>query len=58
MELTLRACLSGLVHLVSAWRRHAAEQRYLAELNDYYLKDVGLTRDDTMRDSTESFWRR
>ena len=40
-----------------AWRRCAAERRYLASLSDYHLKDIGLSRSDAMDDSTNSYWR-
>jgi drug/metabolite transporter (DMT)-like permease len=43
--------------LFRLWRERAAERRCLADLNDHYLKDIGLTRSDTMRDS-ELHWRR
>lgn len=44
--------------LLAAWRRHTEEQRYLGDLNDYYLKDIGLSRSDVTPDETELFWRR
>jgi drug/metabolite transporter (DMT)-like permease/uncharacterized protein YjiS (DUF1127 family) len=39
------------------WRERAAEQRCLGDLNDYYLRDIGLSRSDVARDS-ELHWRR
>ena len=34
-----------LIDIVVAWRRIAADRHHLAELNEYYLRDIGLTRD-------------
>jgi|RhiMethySRZTD1v2_1073278.scaffolds.fasta_scaffold03408_6 uncharacterized protein YjiS (DUF1127 family) len=41
-----------------AWHQSAAEQRYLADLSDRDLRDIGLSRDEVVRESTQSFWRR
>jgi uncharacterized protein YjiS (DUF1127 family) len=43
--------------LLAAWRQHAEEQRYLSDLNDYYLKDIGLSRSEATRDEAAPFWR-
>lgn len=55
----LRNVLPALLHraidLVSAWRRDVAERRCLAGLRDYYLKDIGLSRDDVAPDSRPPF---
>jgi len=53
-----RARLRRWVDLLLAWRRCAAERRYLADLNDYYLKDIGLSRSDTMGDEIDPYRRR
>ncbi|HJT14217.1 MAG TPA: DUF1127 domain-containing protein [Dongiaceae bacterium] len=42
--------LRWLIGRLRTWRRTAAEQRHLAGLNDYNLKDLGLTRRDVDRD--------
>jgi uncharacterized protein YjiS (DUF1127 family) len=39
------------IHRFSAWRQDAASRRCLATLNEYYLKDIGLTRHDMAPDS-------
>lgn len=44
------------VLLPLAWHRRAAEQRRLAELSDYHLRDMGLRRTDIPRDF-ETPWR-
>jgi len=53
--------------LVSAWlrtlglwidRSHQRRQLgELAELNDYLLKDIGVSREEAMREAEKPFWR-
>ena len=40
------------IHWFSAWRQNAASRRHLAALNEYYLKDIGLTRHDMAPNSS------
>ena len=47
--------LRRLIHWLSTWRRNAASWRHLATLNDYYLKDLGLSRHDFPPDSSPPF---
>jgi uncharacterized protein YjiS (DUF1127 family) len=49
-ESSIRQVRAWLTHRFQAWRRDAVEQRYLASLNDYYLRDLGLARSDVDRD--------
>jgi uncharacterized protein YjiS (DUF1127 family) len=44
--------LRWLIRWLSAWRQNAASWRQLATLNDYYLKDLGLSRHDFPPDSS------
>lgn len=53
-----RAFLSRLAKAISDWRQSAADGNRLADLSDYYLKDIGLSRGDEVRDPRELFWRR
>lgn len=46
-----RLRLAWLICLLSAWRRDAASSQQLASLNEYYLKDLGLSRHDFPPDS-------
>lgn len=50
-----RLRLAWLIRLLSAWRRNAASGRCLATLNEYYLKDIGLSRHDMPPDSSPPF---
>jgi uncharacterized protein YjiS (DUF1127 family) len=47
--------LRWLIRRLSEWRRNAASWRHLATLNEYYLKDVGLSRHDIPPDSSPPF---
>jgi uncharacterized protein YjiS (DUF1127 family) len=47
--------LRRLIHWLSAWRQNAASWRHLETLNDYYLKDLGLSRHDFPPDSFPPF---
>jgi uncharacterized protein YjiS (DUF1127 family) len=49
------ARLRRLIRRLIAWRRNAASQRDLATLNEYYLKDLGLSRHDLPPDSSSPF---
>jgi uncharacterized protein YjiS (DUF1127 family) len=50
--------LSWLIDGLWEWRHAAADWRYLAGLNDYYLRDLGLSRHDVDQDamSRDRFW--
>ena len=50
-----RLRLEWLINWLSAWRRDAASWRCLATLNEYYLKDIGLSRHDMPPDSSPPF---
>ena len=49
------ASLRPWTDLFLIWRERAAEQRCLADLNDHYLKDIGLTRSDLFMAGTMTF---
>lgn len=42
---------------LTEWRRRARGRRELAQLPDRELRDIGLTRDDVMRECSKPFWR-
>lgn len=48
------AYLAGQIAL---WWSRARERRALAALNEYQLRDVGLTRADVAREIAKPFWR-
>jgi uncharacterized protein YjiS (DUF1127 family) len=43
--------------LMLIWRARASQRRALAELDDRWLRDVGLTRGDAQREVRKPFWR-
>ncbi len=48
--------LSAIIDLLQAWRRLAAERRHLAGLNDYHLRDIGISRADVEHASPPALW--
>ena len=38
------------------WAERASQRRALSELDDYLLKDIGLTRHDAFKESLRPFW--
>jgi len=50
-----RLRLAWLIRRLCAWRRDAASWQHLAMLNEYYLKDIGLSRHDIPPDSSPPF---
>jgi uncharacterized protein YjiS (DUF1127 family) len=56
----VRAGLVRIIELIAVWRRRAAarrELRALCELDDYILRDIGLTRSELRDEATRPFWR-
>jgi uncharacterized protein YjiS (DUF1127 family) len=43
--------------LVSTWYLRARERRHLKALDDYMLKDIGITRADVEFEVQKHFWR-
>ena len=51
---------AGFVALGNAalrWYRRHRDLRHVTELEDYLLRDVGLTREEVQRAAAEPFWR-
>lgn len=49
--------LAAAVATVGQWMRNAHERAQLADLDDYMLADIGLTRRDVERMVNQPFWR-
>lgn len=51
----------GLLHAVRArvklWHRRARDRRMLAQLDAHMLRDIGITREDALREARKPFWR-
>jgi uncharacterized protein YjiS (DUF1127 family) len=43
--------------LLLIWRERARQRRHLGSLNDYMLRDIGLTRADVLAEGSKPFWR-
>jgi len=53
----LYSWLAKRVQLITVWRRRACDREMLRRLNDHYLRDIGLTRQDVMIEYKKPFWR-
>jgi uncharacterized protein YjiS (DUF1127 family) len=46
-----------LVDGVLAWQERARQRHALAALDDYLLRDMGISRADVVMETTKPFWR-
>ena len=46
-----------VIELLLVWHQRRRERRQLLTLNDWQLKDMGLSRGDAYREGTKPFWR-
>jgi uncharacterized protein YjiS (DUF1127 family) len=44
------------VHLVLTWHERARQRRRLRALDDYMLRDIGLSRADVEGEADKPFW--
>jgi uncharacterized protein YjiS (DUF1127 family) len=49
--------LRHVIRLLQRWRERARLRPHLHELYDYILRDIGLTRDALLCESTRPYWR-
>ncbi len=47
---------ASLLRHVLAWSERIRQRRALLALDDWVLKDIGLTRADAVRESDKPFW--
>jgi len=50
---------SGWLRTLESWIDRSRQRRQLgelAELNDYLLKDIGVSREEAMREAEKPFW--
>jgi len=52
----IRVVVTRSIGLVLTWQQRARERRQLASMDDYGLKDIGLTRVDILREADKPFW--
>jgi uncharacterized protein YjiS (DUF1127 family) len=48
---------SRLSEIVARWLQRSRSRRALADLDDYLLRDIGLTASEAGRESEKPFWR-
>lgn len=53
----LRRHLGRLPGILREWRQRARSRRYLVEMSDRDLKDVGISRSEADREADLPFWR-
>ena len=46
------------VRTLRVWRARRRQRQTLAELNDYLLNDIGVSRNEARREAAKPFWRR
>jgi len=45
------------IRLVRTWRQRARGRRQLAQMSEFQLKDIGVSRIDAKREARKPFWR-
>ncbi len=48
--------LLAICRMIALWRERARQRRALGQLDDYMLRDLGLTRLDVNREAARPFW--
>ena len=46
------------IRTLRVWRARRRQRQTLAELNDYLLNDIGVSRNEARREAAKPFWRR
>jgi len=54
---TLLERFSGVLTKFNQYRENARQRRQLAQLPDYLLKDIGVTRAEAMKEAEKPFWK-
>jgi uncharacterized protein YjiS (DUF1127 family) len=52
--------VGGWLHTLGFWIDRSRQRKQLgelAELNDYLLKDIGVSREEALREAEKPFWR-
>lgn len=56
LEKKLQTGIINSLRLLKTWYMRAQQRRQLAQLSDYALKDIGLTRSEAYAEANKSFW--
>jgi len=54
----LRIYLTGVWCLVQGWKERSCQRRELAQLSTYQLKDIGISREDAINETSKPFWKK
>jgi uncharacterized protein YjiS (DUF1127 family) len=54
---TLATLPSRLFDRLLTWQERAEQRQYLARLDDWMLRDIGLSRADVASETDKPFWR-
>lgn len=54
---TKLGCLHRLLALVLLWHERARQRDQLGQLDAHALNDIGITREEALRESWKPFWR-
>ena len=57
-EKTGRHMLTSLIRTLEIWLVRRDGRQELSSLDDQQLKDVGISREDVLREVSKPFWRR
>ena len=49
--------VAAAVALIARWLETARQRRTLAALDDYVLRDIGITRLEAVREAEKPFWK-
>jgi|MDTC01.2.fsa_nt_gb uncharacterized protein YjiS (DUF1127 family) len=52
----VRRSFNRMVQTVDLWHMRARGRRDLARLDDHFLRDIGLSRDEAAREARKPFW--
>lgn len=58
LDLSLSAIGAAILKMVVAWQDRSRERSQLAMLDDYLLRDMGITRTEVAREISKAFWQR
>ena len=47
----------GFFNILITWQQRIEERRQLLEMSDRMIRDIGLNRNDILREANKPFWR-